>query len=263
LAKAGEQVELTKLRLDSLHSDMDSKKKLQAKKFASAAEIRRLQRDLDNEKINLVRLVAAQQELDVQVEQLLKQGTIAISQFVNSRESELQAKEVNVAEDEIDLSRFQNELSKRIIYSPVEGTVIDTSSSVITNYAQQSELLLKIAPKSKLSILKARVDIADIDNFRHGGMAKVRFFSYADLQDYLYEAKIVTINPIVSQRNVSNWTEAFYEVTLKMADERYESFSDKIINGTPVEVLFKAEETTLAKAIMRPITKNWPKIFEQ
>lgn len=48
-----------------------------------------------------------------------------------------------------------------------------------------------------------------------------------------------------------------------MIDPAYFDNKIELRNGYPAEILFTAEYTTLAKEIIRPITNNWPKIFER
>lgn len=258
------QIELTSSLLDSLDNDVVSRRRLAEQDVVSGAQLRSAEREYTNARISMAQHTSRRAKFEGQISEVKAQANVEISVHISDIADEIRASRIRESDESSRLINFQNSLAEKTIRSPVKGTVIDINSFVISNYAEQSELLMKLAPISQFNLLKAKVAAEDIDNISIDGNVKVRFPTYADLRDLLVSARIQTINPIKTNTDTDgNRGENSFEVILNITEDRFLADGETLRHGTPAEILFAAEKTTFAGAIMRPITQNWPKIFEE
>lgn len=258
------QIELTEVQLASIDNDVSSRSELAEQKVISEAQLRAVQREYTSAKIILADHKNRQSTFKGRVAEIKAQANVDVSTHIASLANDIRVGQIRESDEASRLSNYEERLTERTIYSPIEGTVIDINSFVISNFAQQSELLLKLAPRSTFNLLKASVAAEDIDNIKVDGNASVRFPTYATLRDSLFTAHIRTINPIKTKDEKSGRNEEnSFEVILEISDDRFAENGQVLQSGTPAEILFAAESTTFAKALIRPIAQNWPKIFEQ
>lgn len=257
-----EQIALARRQLQSVEKDRDTARTLVEKRLSSESQLRQSDRAVDERQLALVNLLSDLEAQQGTLAEIRKQTQLGISEHIGTLAKALDADRLALDDERLSLQNIELALDMRTIRSPVVGTVVDVNNFIVANFAQQSEILLKLIPESQLRLIKAHVSLGDIDNVQRLGTALVRFPTNAVLRDELFSAQIQIINPITSDDRPGTG-ESFYEVVLELVDRGYDPDADRVYSGTPVEILFAAERTTVARALIRPVARNWPRIFEQ
>ena len=257
-----EQIALARRQLRSVEQDRDTARTLVEKRLSSESQLRQSDRAVDERQLALVNLMSDLEGQQGALAEVRKQTYLGLSEHIGKLARPLDADRLALDDEKLALQNIELALEMRTIRSPVDGTVVDVNNFIVANFAQQSEILLKLMPESQLRLIKAHVSIGDIDNVQRRGTALVRFPTNATLRDELFDAQIQIINPITSDGRPGN-AESFYEVVLQRVDRGYDPDENRVYSGTPVEIMFAAERTTVARALTHPVVRNWPRIFEQ
>ncbi len=257
-----EQVEFASRQLTLLESDRDGAQSLLKKGGTSEAGWRTTQRAVEDQRLGLARLQSDRQRLLDSREDLKREAYLQFAERADALETSIRQKALDLTDQKLRLREVESDLEKRIVRSPVDGVVVDLNDLVAANFVMESEIMLRIMPLAQLRRVQARVAIDDIDKVNRQAPAMIRFSANALLRDDLIEAAITKINPVASSDN-SPTPERYYEVFLQIDDPLYDPVSARIFSDAPVDVLFSVERTTVARALLRPITRNWPRIFER
>ena len=257
-----EQVEFASRQLALFERDRDGAQSLLEKGGASEAGWRTTQRAVEDQRLGLARLQSDRQRLLDSREDLKREAYLQFAERADALETSIRQKALDLTDQKLRLREVESDLEKRIVRSPVDGVVVDLNDLVAANFVMESEIMLRIMPLAQLRRVQARVAIDDIDKVNRQAPAMIRFSANALLRDDLIEAAITKINPVASSDNTPS-PERYYEVFLQIDDPLYDPASARIFSDAPVDVLFSVERTTVARALLRPITRNWPRIFER
>ncbi|MEG8098670.1 HlyD family secretion protein [Candidatus Liberibacter brunswickensis] len=197
------------------------------------------------------------------INELNDEANLEFATYIKDISRDLEQNQHTLTDEISKLDVLRKKIEQQTILSPITGTIVYNKSFSYSNYAQQSQLLMKIVPQSKLTFVRAKVTPKQIQNIKKDHIAVVRFPYYTNIQEKRFKAIIEKISPIISHNNSDLQTQNYYEVILKINDPAYFNSNIELRNGFPAEIIFTAERTTIAQEIIRPIMKNWPKIFER
>ncbi|AGA64363.1 Alkaline protease secretion protein AprE [Liberibacter crescens BT-1] len=257
------QESLSKILLESQEKDLKKMQTLFTKNLTSETNLHQQERQVHTSRMNLMDYINKQKTMLGRLNELYNEATLEVANYKKNKSHELYKNQRMLADEKSKLISLEKNLLQHTIRSPITGTVIYTNSFITTNYTQQSQLLMKLSPHTTLNYIRAKVAPHQIQNVKSGEIATIRFPTYSKLRDSNFKALIDTISPIISQDKNNYYNQNYYEVILKISDPSYDTKKTDLYNGSPAEILFSAENTTLASVIMHPITKNWPKIFER
>ncbi|SON58361.1 Type I secretion system membrane fusion protein PrsE [Hartmannibacter diazotrophicus] len=262
-ASIGKQIEIAGSQLASVREDFEASSVLARKRLINASKSRESERVVRDNELKLVSLNSDRESIESSIYDNKKRAYLSIYNDMKTISSELESFNISLIDEKINLEALNNQIAMRTITAPIDGAAVDVNNFIVANFVQQSDLLLKLLPSARMNIVKARVSIDDIDNIQRQEKAVVSLPTNALLRDQFFEATIETINPITSTDGNFRGAQDYYEVTLRISDPAFNPAVERIYVGMPVNVLFSAERTTLAGAMLRPLTKNWPRIFEQ
>ncbi|MBL0848578.1 MAG: HlyD family efflux transporter periplasmic adaptor subunit [Candidatus Liberibacter ctenarytainae] len=257
------KIALSQTLLLSHKKDLTIMGNLAKNNIVSKNDLRQQERTVYKSELDLIVDINTRNSMLRHIEELRAETNIELAHYLKETSHKLDENQRTIMDEHAKLIVLEKKLSKRTILSPITGTVVYTQSFTSSNYVQQSYLLMKIAPHSNLTHIRAQVTPQQIQNVKHGDIALIHFSNYSDLREIQYKAIIDTINPIMSQQDNGLQKQNYYEVILKITDPSFLEKKVPIHNGASVEILFTAEHTTIAKEIIHPITKNWSKIFER
>jgi len=156
------------------------------------------------------KLRAAESSLSLAEEELALTRAGSTSQQITAQEAE-------VEKAQADVNRYQSELAKTIIYSPING-IVTKQDGKIGEIVSANENIVSVISDSAFQI-EADIPEADISKIKIGNTAKFTLDSYGD--DVTFLAKVIKIDPAETViEGVSN-----YKTTLQMykEDERIRS----------------------------------------
>ncbi|MBA5723817.1 HlyD family secretion protein [Candidatus Liberibacter sp.] len=257
------KISLSRALLLSYKEDLTTAEKLFNKNIISKNDLHQQERIVHKSDLDLTEHLSAQGSLLRRIDELRDESHVEFANYLQDKSLELDNHQRAFIDETSKLTILRNKLSQYTILSPITGTVVYTYSFTSINYAQQSQLIMKISPNSNLSYIRAKVTPQQIQNVQYGKTAIVRFPTYSALREKRFKAIIETISPTITQNNNGSQIQNYYEVVLKITDPAYSEKKIDLHSGAPAEILFASENTTLAKEIIHPIIKNWPKIFER
>ncbi|WP_244464431.1 HlyD family efflux transporter periplasmic adaptor subunit [Candidatus Liberibacter africanus] len=249
--------------LSSHHKDLTMMQELLKHNVISKNDFNQQERIVYKSQLEFQDNTNEQKNILRHINELHDEANVEFANYLTEISRDLEQNQRTFTDEMSKLTILEKKISQQTIVSPITGTVVYNQSFSSSNYAQQSQLLMKIVPHSKLTYIRAKVTPQQMQHVKHGHTAIIRFPHYDDIQEKQFKAIIEKINPIISQKNSDLQIQNYYEVILKIIDPTYFNSKIELRNGFPAEVLFTAERTTLAQEIIRPITNNLPKIFER
>ncbi|ADR52202.1 Type I secretion membrane fusion protein, HlyD [Candidatus Liberibacter solanacearum CLso-ZC1] len=259
-----DKISLSNMLLLSHKKDLTITKNLFKDNVVSKNELNQQERVVHKSALELTTDLNAQKAMLRHINELYDEANVEFANYLKDISRDLDHNQRTLIDEISKATILEKKISQHTILSPIMGTIVYNQSFSSSNYIQESQLLMKIVPRCDLTHIRAKVAPQQIQSVKNGQIATVRFPHYPDIREKKFKAIIETINPIISQRNNdSSQTQNYYEVILKIIDPAYFDNKIELRNGYLAEILFTAEYTTLAKEIIRPITNNWPKIFER
>nr|WEV88710.1 type I secretion membrane fusion protein [Candidatus Liberibacter asiaticus] len=254
---------LLRALLSSHQKDLTMMKNLFEKNAVSQNDLNQQERIVYKSTLELRENIHEQKNMLRHINELYDEANLEFANYLKEISRDLEQNQRTFADEMSKLTILEKTREQKTILSPIAGTIVYNQSFSSSNYAQQSQPLMKIVPHSKLTYIRAKVTPKQIQHVKKGYTATVRFPHYADIREKKFKAIIEKIDPIISQQDNNLQTQEYYEVILKITDLAFSDNNIELRNGLPAEVLFTAKNTTLAQEIIHPITDNWPKIFER
>jgi HlyD family type I secretion membrane fusion protein len=254
-----------KARLGLLNQDLAGLHKLVARKLASQAKLREVQRqanelqgDLISNQAEIERLKSSLPEIRSEIELLDREyRKEAITKL-----RELQARRINLITEQQGL---EERLSRVDIRAPVSGKI--KGLNVVTRGAviKEATTIMEIVPLERGFRIHARVSPLDIDSLQPGLKAEVRipafegarYFPslYADLED-------ISTDVYLEERS----GESYYKATMQVDKESLavlEQENLKLVSGMPIEVVIKTGERTLLDYLLKPMREMVVRAFNE
>jgi HlyD family type I secretion membrane fusion protein len=254
-----------KTRVSLLNQDLAGLHKLVAKKLASQAKLREVQRqvnelqgDLISNQAEVERLESSLPEIRSEIELLERE--YRKEAITNLRE--LQAHRINLLAEQQSL---EERLSRVDIRAPVSGKI--KGLNVVTRGAviREATTIMEIVPLERGFRIHAQISPLDIDSLQPGLKAEVRipafesarYFPslYADLED-------ISTDVYLEERS----GESYYKATMRVDDESLavlEQENLKLVSGMPIEVVIKTGERTLLDYLLKPMREMVIRAFNE
>jgi epimerase transport system membrane fusion protein len=254
-----------KNRLGLLNQDLSGLRKLAAKKLASQAKLREVQRqanelqgELIDRQAEIVRLESSLPEIRSQMELLQREyrkEAITHLRDFQTRRTDLLAEQQTLKER---LSRIE-------IRAPVSGKI--KGLNVVTQGAviKAATTIMEIVPEERGFRIHAQISPLDIDSLQPGLKAEVRISAfegaryfpnlYADLED-------ISTDVYVEERS----GDSYYKATMRVDEESLailEQEDLKLVSGMPIEVVIKTGERTLLDYLVKPMREMVARAFNE
>lgn len=254
-----------KNRLGLLNQDLSGLRKLAAKKLASQAKLREVQREsnelqgeLIDRQAEIVRLESSLPEIRSQMELLQREyrkEAITHLRDFQTRRTDLLAEQQTLKER---LSRIE-------IRAPVSGKI--KGLNVVTQGAviKAATTIMEIVPEERGFRIHAQISPLDIDSLQPGLKAEVRISAfegaryfpnlYADLED-------ISTDVYVEERS----GDSYYKATMRVDEESLailEKQNLKLVSGMPIEVVIKTGERTLLDYLVKPMKEMVARSFNE
>jgi epimerase transport system membrane fusion protein len=265
IASNREIIKTLRHRLALLDKDLAGLRKLAAKKLASQAKLREVQRQRSEIHGDLLSRQAEVSRLEASSQEILSQITLTERDFqkeVVSTQRELEASRIDL---ESQHSALKDKLSRIELRAPVAGKIkgfnVVTTGAVI----KAGEPIMEIVPHESSFTIHARVSPMDIDSLYPGLKAEVRIPAFDGSQYFpsLYsDLKDVSADVFAEERS----EEVYYKATLAMDGGSMEVLRNQklqLVSGMPVEVVIKTGERTLLDYLIKPLRDMAARAFNE
>ncbi len=265
IASNEEIIKTLRHRLSLLDKDLEGLRKLAAKKLASEAKLREVQRQRSEIQGELLSHQAEVARLESSSQEILSQITLTERDFqkeVVTNQRELEASRIDLQSQH---NTLIEKLSRIEVRAPVAGKIkgfnVVTTGAVI----KAGEPIMEIVPHESSFTIHARVSPMDIDSLYPGLKAEVRIPAFDGSRYFpsLYsDLKDVSADVFAEDRS----EEVYYKATLAIDGGSMDILKDKnlqLVSGMPVEVVIKTGERTLLDYLVKPLRDMVARAFNE
>ncbi len=265
IASNQEIIKTLRHRLNLLDKDLAGLRKLAAKKLASEAKLREVQRQRSEIQGELLSRQAEVSRLEASSQEVLSQITLTERDFQKEVVTNQRELEANLVDLESQYNTLKEKLSRIEVRAPVAGKIkgfnVVTTGAVI----KAGESIMEIVPHESSFTIHARVSPMDIDSLYPGLKAEVRIPAFDGSRYFpsLYsDLKDVSADVFAEDRS----EEVYYKATLAIDGDSMEILHDQklqLVSGMPVEVVIKTGERTLLDYLVKPLRDMVARAFNE
>lgn len=138
--------------------------------------------------------------------------------------------------DRQELQQLETELTKNIVRSPVDGTILKLNLRNSGQIVKSGSAIAQIAPNQAALVVKARVAAQDIGKIALGQKSLMRVSAYPYPDYGVLEGKVNAIAPdaMTSQTGSVGAATPYYEVTIQ-PEKTYLVKRDRVIHQYPIQ----------------------------
>lgn len=142
---------------------------------------------------------------------------------------------------------------RTVIRAPQDGIVDKLAIRTIGGVVPAGETILEIVPANDKLVVRAHVQLNDIDKVSEGQPAFIRITALSMRTTPELQGKVTQV---AADRTVDRATGlAYYNATVAIPDEEFRKLGDvRLVVGMPVEVFIQTGERTILNYILRPLT---------
>ena len=143
-------------------------------------------------------------------------GEAALATLKKEREATIQSRheiQNQINRDRQELKQIETELTKSVVRSPVDGTILKLNLRNFGQTVQPGTAIAQIAPSQAAIVVKARVTAGDIGKIALGQKSLMRVSAYPYPDYGVLEGKVWAIAPDAISSGSSNTS--YYEVTIQ------------------------------------------------
>lgn len=261
--EAQKQRELSKLGLD---------KSIQSVR----AEIQQILAEGNNLEIKVLDLKRQKQELQNEISKVQQQisdlkneileanieVTVRQNQFQNDLATKLQQYTDEKNKYRQRLQRFEDELGRRIITSPVDGTVKKIHVFTIGGVAKPGMNLIEVVPAKEELIVEAQLPTSDVGYVQTGQEVLIRL-SGPNATDFdAIVGQVVSVSPDTLQNQAG---EEFYQVKVYLNTDEFMGSNEsyKLRAGLSVDCAFVISNRSVLANILAPLISAQSKAFSE
>lgn len=216
--------------------------------------------------IDLFKYNQSQQKM-LQSLQELRVARLAIINF-QMQNHQKTFEEINEIDNETfklkaNLDSLQTAIKRFMIYSPIDGKVINLKYPSIGMVINQGDEILSIIPKQQQLVIHAKIKPDDIDNINIDDSAKIRFTALSNKHISFFYGKVTNISADIY--NNPQTQEPFYLATIILnSDDIYQlKKNSKLYLGMSVEVFIINDSRSVISYLFSPIYRSMIKSFKE
>ncbi len=189
------------------------------------------------------------------------------NKFVERTLSELKEAQVHIGQMKESVNAYKDSLSRVIIRSPVDGSIIQLNVHTIGGVVGAGAPILEIAPTNDTLIIEAQVPSRFIDSVHEGLVAKIRFSAFKSRTTPLFMGKVVKLSPDVIQSKNQKVEETVYIARIEIDMEEFNKVAKarnlELHPGMQAEVQIVTGTRTLLRYLLDPITDTMFRSFKE
>ena len=249
-------------QLDLIATELTGVQELYAKGLVPLARMTTLQRDsarLDGERAQLIAAIAetkakiGQARLQVvKIDQDFRSEVMKDLRESQDKEAELLEKHV-AAKDQLD---------RVDIRAPTSGTVHQLAIHTIGGVVRPGDVIMEIVPDSDALEIEGHLPPNAIDQVKRGQQAYLRFSAFDRQTTPQVTGTLSYVSADLSRDEQTNTT--FYVVRIDLAGaERRRLKGLTLVSGMPVEVFLQTSSRTMVSYLLKPITDQFRRMFDE
>lgn len=243
--------------------ELEDLRQLSEKDLVRKSRLLRLQRSQAEIKSN----IAAKKAEIARAQQKIGEINLSIiNQDVEYRDAladELMRVNGQMAQLEERLAASGDVLTRTIIASPAQGTVVNLRYKTRGGVIGAGDPILEIVPAEDKLIIDARIQPIDIDVVHSGLAAQVHLLPYVARYTPAMEGEVVHVSAdsLLDERT----GERYYEAKIRVDSEKLKQVSPEIelAPGMPAEVMIVTGERSALMYVMEPIVRSFRRSFRE
>lgn len=259
--------------LDVTQDRLDANRKLSEKGYAHKSTIL----DLEAKEANAESELAVVDTEIIRVEQDITKTEIELINVNNKTStqalSELKDTQIRLSDVKERFFVFQEQLTRIIITSPVDGVVNHLSPNAYTigSSIPPSHPIMEISPSDDALVIEAKIPPQNIDSVTIGLESKIRFSAFKSRTTPLFLGKVVSLSPdiIIEQGQISDPKLAggYYLARIELDMEQFEELAKPrhliLHPGMQAEVQIITGTRTLLRYLLDPVIDAMFKGFKE
>jgi HlyD family secretion protein len=156
----------------------------------------------------------------------------------------------------------QDQLDRVTIRAPTAGIVHQLSIHTIGGVVRPGDVIMEIVPVSDDLEIEARLPPQDIDQVGRGQNAYLRFTAFNQRTTPQLAGSVAYVSADLGHDPQTN--SAFYTVRITLpATERHRLAGLTLVSGMPVEVFLQTGTRTMASYLLKPISDQFHRMFNE
>ncbi len=211
-----------------------------------AEEVNRYQATINQLESDIKQAELRLQEEKSSYQSLLQAGQLAVlknQEELKDTETQITSLQSQIAQTKSQITSIKIQLQKRIVRSPINGTIFELPFSKPGEVVQPGKRIAQIAPKNTDVILKANMPIQDSGFLKEGMTVKVKFDAYPFQEYGIIQGKVSWVSPDSKVQQTPQGNIETYELEITL-DQQYVQNGEKRIPLT-------AGQTANAEVVIR------------
>jgi epimerase transport system membrane fusion protein len=258
-----QSIEMQKTLLESYQEEAQEQEKLLEKGLVDKVKYRDAIR-----RVNMINsdILSAQTEIEKDsslIESIKTQFQVDKEKFFTDLNTQLSKAESSIEDMKARIVNLKDRLSKTIIKSPVEGTVMNSAYHTIGAVVSPGNPIMDIVPNDSTLIIDAKLSPEYIDFVKVGYKANMTFPSFqmkgSFIENIEGEVIFVAADSITDKNGNS-----FYQIKLKIDSDGEKTLQKSgliLLAGMPASITVKSGKQTLLEYLLKPMSMMLDRAF--
>jgi protease secretion system membrane fusion protein len=243
-----------KSQLEYLHEDLKGMRELVKEGYAARNKQLELERMTADAMASIAEIQGNTQRARSSIAELKMRSIMRTQEYRKEVDTQLSDVRREVQADADKYTAATNELKRTVLRAPSEGQVVGLAVQTVGGVVSPGQKLMDIVPDDEPLLLETKVPPHLIDMVKTGGLADVRFSSFAHSPQLVVQGKITSISSdLLAEPNQP----PYYLARVAITPEGLKELGKRQLQpGMPVEVIIKTGERSVLTYLLHPLLKR-------
>ena len=257
------QLEQSKRRqLVLLRQELTGLRELQAKGFYPTNKLRAEERELARLEGDTYADVAGTTQIDKEIGEAQLQILQTSQKFREEVSTDLARTEVELQELDQRLGAARDAVERLVVVAPVGGTVQSLKPAGPGAVVAPGGEIAEIVPGGDRLVIDSQVTPKDIDRVHEGQPAHLRFTAFGARQTPVVEGRVTVVSADrFTEQGGSH--QSYYSARVEVTPDQLARLPGGLKAGMPVEVMLDGGERTALQYMVKPLSDNFARSFNE